>query len=76
MLTLTRMNGEKFTVNATMVELVESTPDTMITLVSGRKLTVLEPARNVIEGVTEYYRSIGLFAVWPPQWKEAADHES
>lgn len=76
MLLLTRLNGEHLTVNATMIELVERTPDTVITLVSGRKLMVLESAEEVVDRITDYYGKIGLIGVQPQRWKEPVDHES
>lgn len=69
MLTLTRMNGSRFTVNAALVELIESTPDTVITLVSGRKYVVREGASEVAERVTRYYKEIGLLGVGAKSWK-------
>ncbi|MCY0875304.1 MAG: flagellar FlbD family protein [Firmicutes bacterium] len=62
MIALTRMSGIAFVVNAPLIELVESTPDTVITLVSGRKYVVRETASEIATLVTDYYRSIGLLA--------------
>lgn len=61
MIALTRMSGVAFIVNASLIELVESTPDTVITLVSGRKYVVRESAAQISELVTDFYRTIGLF---------------
>lgn len=60
MVSLTRMSGVSFMVNAPLIELVESTPDTVITLISGRKYVVRESAAEISERVTDYYRTIGL----------------
>ncbi|PWI58193.1 flagellar FlbD family protein [Sulfoacidibacillus thermotolerans] len=60
MIHLTRMNGISFHLNAIMIEVIEATPDTVITLVSGRKYIVREHADEVIDQITRYYRSIGL----------------
>ena len=60
MITVTRMNGEAFVLNALMVELVEATPDTVITLLSGRKFVVRETAAALVAMVTDYYRRVGL----------------
>jgi len=38
---LTRFNGERFVLNADQIEMVEGAPDTVIRLLSGKKLLVL-----------------------------------
>jgi flagellar protein FlbD len=53
------LNGKPIIVNALLIETVEETPDTMITLTTGKKVTVLEPARDVISRTQEYMQSIG-----------------
>ena len=40
-----------------MIEFVEATPDTLISLKSGKKIMVMEPVDDVIELVIEYKRS-------------------
>ena len=42
MIYLTRLNGEKFMVNIDMIELMEETPDTVVTLNTGKKFVVRE----------------------------------
>ncbi|MEB3101157.1 flagellar FlbD family protein [Ferviditalea candida] len=59
MITLTRMNGTQITVNALLVESVEATPDTLITLTTGKKIIVLEKVSDVIGLIKNYMRSIG-----------------
>lgn len=60
MIKVTRLNREPFYLNALLIEQVDSTPDTVIRLVSGRKLIVLESADEVSQKITDYYRQIGL----------------
>lgn len=38
MVRLTRMNGKPLVINALMIEMMEETPDTVITLINGKKL--------------------------------------
>jgi flagellar protein FlbD len=59
MISLTRLNGKPIIVNALYIELVEETPDTMITLTTGRKITVLERANTVVSLVQTYMQQIG-----------------
>lgn len=60
MIILTRMNGQQFYINATMVESIETTPDTVLTLVSGKKFLVRESAEEITSMISVYYRQIGI----------------
>lgn len=64
MIKLTRLNGKEFVINADLIETVEATPDTVITLVNEHRYIVKEPVDEVIRKVIEYKRSLGrLFVV-------------
>ena len=39
---VTRLNNRPFVINSDLIKLVEQAPDTLITLVSGEKMVVLE----------------------------------
>jgi flagellar protein FlbD len=56
MVTLTRLNGTRFVVNAELIRTVEENPDTVITLVNGDHLIVKEPMKAVVEKAIEYGR--------------------
>ncbi len=58
MIWLTRLNGERFVLNADHIEIVEANPDTMILLTNGDKYIVSESIEEVIERVIEYKRKI------------------
>lgn len=58
MINLTRMNGSTYTLNSDLIEMVEETPDTVITLTSGKKLVVRESREDIIRLVEEYKRHI------------------
>ena len=62
MIRVTRLDDTEFFVNAELIEGVETTPDTVLSLGSGRKLVVQEPAEEIVHRVLEYRRSI-----WPFQ---------
>ena len=51
MILLTRINGEAFALNPDLIERVEETPDTHITLVDGKHLMVAESLKEVIDAV-------------------------
>lgn len=58
MIRLTRINRMPFVLNSDLIEHVEMTPDTIVTLTSGQKFIVLESAGEVLELVREYRRSL------------------
>ncbi|AQQ54125.1 flagellar FlbD family protein [Planococcus lenghuensis] len=60
MIQLTKLNNTTFTLNAVYIERIESTPDTVVSLLSGKKMHVLETEQQVADLVTQYYRKINL----------------
>jgi flagellar protein FlbD len=64
MIHLTRLNRLPLVLNADLIEWIEVTPDTVISLTTGQKLVVLEPAEEVVKRVLEFRRAIysGLLA--------------
>ena len=58
MIRLTRLNHQSIVVNAELVEYLESTPDTVISLVHGQKLTVLESLDQVMAAILDYQREV------------------
>lgn len=54
MITVTRINGQPITLNAEMIEFVESTPDTIVTMANGKKIIIKEPVQEVIDRVIVY----------------------
>jgi flagellar protein FlbD len=58
MINVTRMNDTSYTLNAELIEMIEETPDTVITLVSGKKFIVKESREQIIRLVEEYKRHI------------------
>ena len=58
MIELTRLNDVKFSINPELIEVVETTPDTVITLTTGKKLIVKESRQEVKNLVLSYKRAI------------------
>ncbi|MCA9409917.1 MAG: flagellar FlbD family protein [Candidatus Omnitrophica bacterium] len=54
MIRVTRLNGKPFVINAEMIETIDVTPDTIITLVNGKKYLVTESFEAIIDKVVEY----------------------
>ena len=57
MIKLTRLNQSEVVINAEMIEFVEETPDTLISLISGKKVMVTEPVDLIINRVIEYKKT-------------------
>jgi flagellar protein FlbD len=58
MIYVTRLNHTSVVLNADLIEYVETTPDTVISLTTGQKLMVLETAEEIVARVVRYRRSI------------------
>lgn len=58
MIDLTRFNGTGFTVNCDLIETIEETPDTVVTLTTGKKIIVKESRQEVKNLVKLYEKEI------------------
>jgi flagellar protein FlbD len=58
MIRLTRINHTPLVLNADLIEHIEVTPDTVISLTGGQKFLVLETADEVISRVIDFRRSL------------------
>ena len=63
MIKLTKFNSEVkkkgvFILNAEIIETIEETPDTVVTLINGKKLIVDEPMDEVVRRVMAYRRAL------------------
>jgi flagellar protein FlbD len=58
MIKLTRLSHEPLVLNSDLIEHMEVTPDTVITLTTGQKLRVSETADEVIARVIEFRRAV------------------
>ncbi|MEN6370664.1 MAG: flagellar FlbD family protein [Armatimonadota bacterium] len=59
MIELSLINGTKITLNSDLIEFIEATPDTIISLSTGKKMIVKESVHEVIDKVVEFRRRIG-----------------
>ncbi|WP_232681100.1 flagellar FlbD family protein [Nocardioides sp. R-C-SC26] len=62
MIPLTRLSGSVFALNADLIERVDSTPDTVITLMNGTKYMVAEPMTTVIAIVRRHRAEVMALA--------------
>ncbi len=58
MIELTRFDGTRFYVNVEFIEFVETTPDTVVSLIDHKKLLVRESAADVVQRIADYHRQI------------------
>ncbi len=58
MILVTRLNGAVFALNPDLVERVDCTPDTVVTLVDGTKYIIAESVPEFIESVRHYRASL------------------
>ena len=56
MIRLTRLNHAELVVNSDLIEHIEMTPDTVISMTTGQRITVLETTEEVIARVIEFRR--------------------
>lgn len=56
MIDVTRLDGKSITINSDLIETVEETPDTIITLTTGKKIIVKESRQNVKNLVKSFKR--------------------
>ena len=59
MIHLTRLNKGDLIINADIIETVEATPDTIITLLTGKKMIVREHPDEIVERVIQYRQRSG-----------------
>ncbi len=58
MINLTRLNGQRFVVNAELIRTIEEQPDTILTLINGERMVVKESMREVVARSIEYGRHL------------------
>lgn len=58
MIHVTRINRAPLVLNADLIEHIETTPDTVISLTNGQKFVVLESADEVIQRVVDFQRAL------------------
>ena len=63
MITVTRLDKRVVVVNAELIKMLESTPDTIITLINGDTLIVREPVDEVVRRAIDYGRQVRGFSI-------------
>jgi flagellar protein FlbD len=58
MIKVTRLNDSNLWINAEMIEFVEATPDTVVSMISHAKIVVKETPEVIVDAVVEYRQRI------------------
>ena len=58
MIKITRLNKAQCFINAELIEQIESTPDTVISLVNGKTILVTESPQEIVKKIIRYKRRI------------------
>jgi flagellar protein FlbD len=58
MISITRLNNQELTINCDLVEFMEATPDTTITMTTGRKIIAKESIDDIIAKIVSYKQEI------------------
>lgn len=58
MITLTRLSGTVFALNSDLIERVDATPDTVVTLVDGKKYVVCESLEDVVCSIRRHRSAV------------------
>src|SRR5208283_5305310 len=58
MIQVTRLNRTQVVLNSDLIEEIETTPDTVISLTTGQKIMVLESTEEIVERIRRYRRSL------------------
>lgn len=62
MISVTRLNGKTFIINSELIEFLESTPDTVVTLITGKKIIVTESIDEIIEKTVKYRKKVNVLS--------------
>jgi flagellar protein FlbD len=64
MIQLTRINRVPLVLNSDLIEHIETTPDTVISLTNGQKFVVLETVDEIIRRVIDFRRAVHRWEHW------------
>lgn len=58
MISVTKLNDKEIVINCELIELIESNPDTTITMTTGRKIIAKESVDDIVAKTIEFKRKI------------------
>ncbi|MHC1750488.1 MAG: flagellar FlbD family protein [Cellulosilyticaceae bacterium] len=60
MISVTKLNMQQFIINSDLIETIEETPDTVVTMTTGRKFVIKETQEDIVNKIIAYKRKILL----------------
>jgi len=66
MITITKLNGQKLTINCELILTIEKTPDTTITMTTGDKYIAVESIDEITQMVLAYKQKMRFIDNCPP----------
>lgn len=63
MIKVSRLNNTEFMINCELIEFIEETPDTVITLTTGKKFVVKDSIDELLKKVIEYKSNINCLKI-------------
>ena len=60
MISVTRLNGAELVVNDDLIEFIERTPETVLSMKEGKKVTVKESVEDVLSRIVSFRKSVAL----------------
>ena len=75
MIHVTRLNHTPVVLNSDLIQEIETTPDTVITLTTGQKIMVLESTEEIVERIVRFRQQIVAAGCWGqvPAWRHQTD---
>ncbi len=61
MIKVSKLNGDEYYVNPHQIEYIECNPDTTLTMLSGKRLIILEDYQTILKKIVDYRKLIGAF---------------
>ena len=58
MIKVTKFSGDLIYLNSNLIEFIEETPDTVITMTTGKKVIVKEDVETIVSRIVDYNQKI------------------
>lgn len=71
MIKLTRLDNREMVINADLIETIEATPDSIITLLTGKKIIVKDTVDEIVEKVVKYREVVKPIIVRPVEYQKS-----
>ncbi len=60
MIFVSRLDGKKVVLNGELIEMLEQTPETLITMTTGKKVVVKESVDEIVQKIILYKKELNL----------------